>query len=481
LRPRVLFLGGLSRDAFPAPARVDPFLSDADRRRIGLPCRADRLEEALHLFGLALASPSERTVLSFPASGEPEDAESTFLSELRLHVAGLTSPPEARPPRCERERQALVARGSAAALAARPYPPEADLLAALESEVARAGPLSGYDGLLSPAAAERLDFGPAHAFSATQLELYAICPFKFFARHVLEILPLSEPDLEIAAEERGDIVHEILARFYRGEREAGRRPGAAWIEGAAARLGEVARAVLEARVLRDDLFARRFAEGLLRGIDGRGRPGVLRKFVEWEASDDGGFTPSLFEARFGRLAGPGDLLAAEPVEIAPGVRLAGSIDRIDLGGSDRLRLFDYKTGAYLPRPADLREGIRLQIPLYLVAAAEILGRDPVAGGIYRVRDGAPVGPDRLLRDRAGNADLPRRLSEALVRTREAAARITASMREGRFHPGHLSPERKGCDFCELRAVCRVDHDRMERLFEERAPGLFAPLALWERS
>ena len=49
------------------------------------------------------------------------------------------------------------------------------------------------------------------------------------------------------------------------------------------------------------------------------------------------------------------------------------------------------------------------------------------------------------------------------------------MAAGRFHPSLAGPALAGCDWCELRRACRVDHERNARIAARRDPLWQAPI------
>ena len=57
------------------------------------------------------------------------------------------------------------------------------------------------------------------------------------------------------------------------------------------------------------------------------------------------------------------------IDIGDGVKIFGRIDRVDESG-DMVRIIDYKTGSIDIAPAKYYSGAKLQLPLYLLAAAE---------------------------------------------------------------------------------------------------------------
>jgi RecB family exonuclease len=64
-------------------------------------------------------------------------------------------------------------------------------------------------------------------------------------------------------------------------------------------------------------------------------------------------------------------------------RLRGFIDRVDRADGDRVRIIDYKTaGSSGYTNTAVREGEKLQLPLYALAAQEALGLGEVVDGFY---------------------------------------------------------------------------------------------------
>ena len=94
----------------------------------------------------------------------------------------------------------------------------------------RLGRLTEFDGNLSSVAAtsrfrENLD---RSAVSATSLESWAACPFRYFLGHVLRLGMVETPEeiMTISPLERGSLVHKILERFIRDAEDKGAFAGA---------------------------------------------------------------------------------------------------------------------------------------------------------------------------------------------------------------------------------------------------------------
>jgi RecB family exonuclease len=160
--------------------------------------------------------------------------------------------------------------------------------------------------------------------------------------------------------------------------------------------------------------------------------------------------PTLLEWRFGREGDEHGPLALGDLSIT------GRVDRLDSGPGGEAIVRDYK-GASAYAGASWAEGGYVQVALYMLAARELLGLEPV-GGLYQAlwsRDSRPRG---LVRD-----DVPGRyvatdkvsaaeLDTALEEVRSKALATAAALRAGevRACPEKCSP--KGCAYP---TICRA--------------------------
>jgi RecB family exonuclease len=235
---------------------------------------------------------------------------------------------------------------------------------------ARARPeLTAYDGHLvglaipSPASTGQV-------VSPTRLEAWAICPYAYFVRYLLDVEPVEDPEelLNLAAIEQGILVHRALDGYI-DERIAeggGLEPDLAQL----ARHFELACRAAEARgVTGRSVLWRHQRDELWRH---------LVAFVEQDARrcDEEGSLPLATELRFGF---PG--AQAEPIEVGIGgdraLRFRGSADRVDRAGDGHLVVTDYKyssTYKYngLSQDEPTAAGSLLQLPIYALAAQAIL-------------------------------------------------------------------------------------------------------------
>jgi ATP-dependent helicase/DNAse subunit B len=104
---------------------------------------------------------------------------------------------------------------------------------------------------------------------------------------------------------------------------------------------------------------------------------ILEKTVEALNEASQGFRPHTLEARFG-MGKPSLVLQTS----AGDVRLHGYIDRLDSAPDGSLRVMDYKAGSTSISASHLKEGRRLQLPIYAMAARDALGLGEISGGFY---------------------------------------------------------------------------------------------------
>ena len=269
LRMPYVFLAGLSEKSFPLPEREDRLYGHAEAQRLvegGLPLvtRSQRSSEEMLLFYEAATRATRRLWLTYPAMDESAQAllPSPYLTEVeqacgggggiaRIERSDLNPVPAddgpLAPAGVRLQATALALEGNVSLLAGllqsgwhwRPasVPGEhwQDVSATRVQQPAADAAESLCAGLLHVALRQiRGQFGPAEGmlsseaiaslaaehpasriYSATELEQYASCPFRYFLDRVLDVEPLEELALEIDFLERGRLAHEVMAAFHR--------------------------------------------------------------------------------------------------------------------------------------------------------------------------------------------------------------------------------------------------------------------------
>ena len=399
-RPHVFVVGLEEGRVFPA-ASEDPVLLDSERGALSPALRrsADRIDEAVWAVLSRLATLSAGADASVTLSYSTRDTREfreTYASWLMLQAFRLQQgDPTAsyqtmktalgEPVSCvpaTRERAATEAVWWLRSVLGSEAPGVAVVEQAFGSLAAgraaaahrESSAFTEFDGFV-PDAGKVLDPCAAqNAFSVTDLESAAECPYRFFLKRGLGLRPVDErerdKDVWLDALTRGSALHDVYAALLRRCREAGRSPDVkkdgAWLRQYAQQL--LARLNQEMPPATEEILARETAD-FLADVD---------LFLDGECGQ--AVEPIGFEVSFGRpLDGDDEPLArAEPIVVDLGgglqFRIAGRIDRIDKVGPAEFRILDYKTGGFWRDnwQGTFAGGRRLQHALYGLAAVELL-------------------------------------------------------------------------------------------------------------
>ena len=294
--------------------------------------------------------------------------------------------------------------------------------------------------------------------SASALEDYAQCPFRFFVRRVLKAAPLTESGEDLDPLAGGRLQHSVLERFFKGRRDTGRLPLRGDLDDHAA---------MDAAIddeLRSFHRSERTGHPELLKVRVRRLRADLHRLLTREASTpiDPGCVPARFEHHFGPLSirsvEEDEATAASGGQPATGaLHIEGIIDRIDLGPG-RAVVLDYKAGR-LGRYQDLLNSHLLatsfQLPLYAAALTvdESLreGGPPlteVSARYYSLRQGQVSRPLHNAEMISLDPAVRRRVPEHNVA--EVAYRLWRRLRAGDFR---VAP--RTCEGCGLEATCRI--------------------------
>jgi ATP-dependent helicase/DNAse subunit B len=152
-----------------------------------------------------------------------------------------------------------------------------------------------------------------------------------------------------------------------------------------------------------------------------------------------GYMPHTMEARFG-MGEPSLVLKTSAGE----VRLHGYIDRLDSAPDGTLRVIDYKAGSAAISASHLKEGRRLQLPIYAMAARDALGLGEISGGFYWHIQKAEASSLKLEKFEGG-------VEAAFAIAVEHIGRHVTGIRAGHFEPKALE---EGCpSYCPAVNFC----------------------------
>jgi ATP-dependent helicase/nuclease subunit B len=220
------------------------------------------------------------------------------------------------------------------------------------------------DENLSPALAEKL-FGPVLQTSVSRLEEFAQCPFKFFVRSGLRA---GERKLfELDARERGSFQHEVLKIFHEQLAVEGKRWRDLTPAEARERIGAAAGGLMDnfrQGLMRDTARTQFEARAMTESLQD-----FITVIVTWMRGQYE-FDPAAAELDFG---GKDSRETAWEIDLSHGRRLAlqGRIDRVDLwrdpAGGALAVVMDYKSGGKKWDAVLVEHGVQLQLPAYLNA------------------------------------------------------------------------------------------------------------------
>ncbi len=485
----IVFVPGLAEKIFPAKIIEDPILLDESRQNISplLATRKEHGAEERLLLRIALGAASERLVVSIPridaARARPRVA-SFYALEIARAVEGTL-------PSFEELGRRAELRGSARLDWPAPETPELAIDAA-EHDLSVLGQLhscapreragrAAYLATASPIAVRALRMRYARwdkkrwrpqdgmveaddavravladhtmqrrAFSATALESFAQCPYKFYLRTIVRLEPREVPEpLELLdAAQRGTLMHQVQFRLLTQLREKGSLPIVLdTLPSALERLDEVVADV--ARDAEEELapaIPRVFEDAI---------ESIRRDARRWleHTAEDPSWVPRRFELAFGIPSEDRDEASVPtPVPLSIGLTLRGAIDLVEEREGE-LRATDHKTGGAWIKPGQrVLGGERLQPILYALALESLSPTQPIWGGrlFYCTEKG--------------------RFSEVLVPL-DAESRtlitkvietIDESIRTGFLPP---APTEKACSFCDYVSVCGP-HERRRSLRKE---------------
>ena len=343
-----IILGGLNEGTWPAEAGIDPWLNRPMRAALGLDPPERRIGLAAHDFVEGVSAKEAVLTRAAKVEGTPTVASRWWL-RLASVLTGLGHENAPRAP-----HWAVWGHD-------------------LDKPAMKIDPVR-------PRPAPPLDARPGR-FSVTEIETLIRDPYAIYARKVLSLPVLDPLDAELAAAERGTIVHKALEKFVAAFPE--KLP-----DHALQKLLEIGEGVFENAMERPGVAAfwwprfRRIARWMIE-YEREHRLGVSRSYAE-----------TLGEIEIGGLQRP--------------VVLRGKADRIDLMKDGTLSIADYKTGS-VPSKKQVEIGLSPQLPLEAAMAARGGFRDkgvPEALAsrlVYlRLTGGETAGEERVTLDPGGD-------------------------------------------------------------------------------
>ena len=284
-------------------------------------------------------------------------------------------------------------------------------------------------------------FGPDHMWTATQINDYGTCPFRFLGRHVLGLGTMDQPAEGFAANQLGNAYHRILEDVYSYLQQQGIQitPDViAAVRDVAERAGEAAlERMAENRELRKSALWQFEKQEIKKRI-----AKLLERESDWNAETPA--KPAHFERPFGKRGERPLLIKDEAGEI----KICGVIDRID-EREDGCVVIDYKTGRTPIHYNEALDGRNLQLPIYMMAAIRVVAPGARVAAAYYLHINSRKRGSEL-----PHKDNPGLTVEAVIEHAENRIRDYAkSARKGLFP---VSPNKGRCpSYCEFEVMCRI--------------------------
>lgn len=447
---RAVFLPGLAERRFPPPLREDPLLSEEERSERGLPTLAEQAEREKDLLRSALGACEEKLLLTFPRRdaqyNRPLLPSLYLLEVLRAYRGELVTPQHlldhtGRPELPEPEQAIDASEESLAWLKQPSHAPGSHRFLVERSPFVRRGLKSlaerqsprwlKADGCVSMPGCSAVA-PKKRAYSASNLQRFAECPYQFWLYSAYRLLPReeAEPLEELDALTRGSLLHEVHARLvWRAPGQAATRDELlTWLGEELQRVAAewaARQLVLMPRVYQDEVeqLGREFAHWLETYYDPEWVP--IHAELAFQLSDDLNRDPAS-KARAARLGRD--------------YRLRGSIDRVELSRRDTLRIVDLKTGKVsVSYGFQLEKGKVLQPALYALAAETELGKTVERSSL------------EFCTARGGyQSRYPRDLRQAMDAALDALEKLDEAADIGHF-PAY--PGDGACSRCDYRRVC----------------------------
>lgn len=386
---RAVALLGMAEGEFPAKLNEDPFLRDADRVRLsqelGLRLAPSTASAEVEFFYETVSRPSDHLLLSRPrlADTGADWLPSPYWEEVKRWAEFKPQRMRVDAAPCVQDvaswpelMESLATHHNQDRLEAWVDQTDPERQAALQAasqmlEARRPGQGSACDGDLTTLAREfSAAFAPQRTWSASRLETYRACPFRFFVTHVLRLEPRVEPTEGLNAAQIGNIFHRILEQVYLAPEVRDQADVSQLLQA----LGAIARKVLDEAPVREGFRATAWWEQTRAEIEEKMRRSLIALHSP-ELSGD--YVPVAHEVAFERA---NELVVHDGDD---SFRLRGRIDRIDRTPDGRLRIIDYKSGGKSSFTNQaLSDGKKIQLALYAVAVRDALHLGEPVDGFY---------------------------------------------------------------------------------------------------
>ncbi len=311
---------------------------------------------------------------------------------------------------------------------------------------------STYEGCLEASALGGLfaGIGKQHiTLSPTKLETYARCPYSFFLNYLLELGEYEKPSRfnVIRPQDRGNIYHSVLYRLFTKLVEDKSLPiDESNIRDVLSLLNEVSKGSFWQFEM-GGLSCFRLLWEMEKEIISADLTEVIKLTKHAQSM------PLSLEYRFGRTKHKEEESSNSTDEYyeyeVDGIkyRFSGKVDRLDIYPDGTYKIVDYKTGKPMLKKNVFSGGENLQLPIYMLAAAEFFGLGEGISAEYFY-----ITKKHKFSSREFSLDDFKKHSGEFHKILKTFA---VSMRAGLFFPYPEEGKCKVCSFCD---ICSKDNE-----------------------
>lgn len=468
-----VFIAGLVEGDFPRPKRNKGFVTQEEEKnweRFGVKIESLRSHPSFEmgLFQSLLDRAVDKTFVSHPMwdqDGEEKlpsfilasEPDKFQIKELPPLVDGLEKPISVR--------SRIASLFNAGARDQINHPSLADAAQELQDSISmllarqEGQKDSRYNGYLQEfVQAGAMSVSLPEFFSASRLNDYGKCPFRYWVNHMLSISPVEEPELKLDTRDLGQAYHKVLEVFYQGIIDDNVCLNCAEPAQIEIRLSESIEIGMKWLEENTNALSQEFWPFQKREMTFR-----IERFVSKELErmrkDKDGFTPLKCEASFG-MDGASPLVLSDG---ATSVKLRGKIDRIDAIGSNcpqhlpaqslmrgPLKVVDYKSSSAAISEKEAEYGRNIQLPVYALACSQVLfpGETVKTGYYLSITSGKSIGKLDFNKEKK-DPDSPKLLDA----TKEKILAFKKGMSNGNFS---VRPNGSDvCKSCDHARICRI--------------------------
>ncbi len=452
-----LFVLGLSEGEYPSPPTVDPFYTQQERQNHPLPLIRYNPADQASLWWQLIGNVNKKLTLLRPyldgngalwqASPYWEKVCDCFtgLQPLRIPIAEHPLPEDAA---SQTELMSALMHINAQVIPSQFQERYKQINYAKDIQEQRLSYLSAgeFEGTLRAKNIKTeitQQFGEQHIWSASRLNQYGNCPFRFFAQQILTIEALKDPEEGYDSLQRGSLLHFILEQVYRRLTKMEITPSL-----------ENQNKILD--VLEDSCESifptapKRFGfrPSSLWQYEQDEIKRLLRALILWdcEKNEKSNYAPFLQEASFGINTEDPPILEIKGNNTR--FKLHGKIDRIDRALDGNLRIIDYKSGSTTFSIPNVKKGLALQTVLYALAVER-----------YWLEKGTRINESYFLhiptKKISGRIDFTKPVNKLIIEETLQRIFLHLDFIHQAFFPSKPADTRQCSHYCDYASFCRV--------------------------